>query len=242
MHNAEESRKQFESDILSYLSLEFPDYYDKSILDYKKESIKQISSLFDDFQHVSSDKEKYNLHWAYKSASNALRFDEFKKTSASQTCQSFLAYDEVAQTVVKRAKSRVNRFSRMFSFLNYGVSILDIVISVLLILVVTQISHEAGYLFDTVILSTMFIAAVALTKVSLDRFFIIPTIDRYGWQWYDRMIQYTRQELIKLNATFLVLMESSSRNESTEKRSRIITKQRREIFRRRRIVPSPTSQ
>ena len=90
MHDTEESRKQFESDILSYLSLEFPNYYDRSILEYKKESIKQVSSLFDDFQHISADKEKYNLHWAYKNASDAFKFDEFKKTSASQSCTSFI--------------------------------------------------------------------------------------------------------------------------------------------------------
>jgi hypothetical protein len=88
----------------------------------------------------------------------------------------------------------------------------------------------------------MFIAVVALIKVSLDRFLIIPTIDRWGWRFYDRMLQYTRQELIKLNATFLVLMESSTRNETTEKRAQIIQRQRREIFRRRREVPLPTSQ
>ncbi|MFX0171600.1 MAG: hypothetical protein ACFE9L_06750 [Candidatus Hodarchaeota archaeon] len=126
----------------------------------------------------------------------------------------------------KQAKRRVNRFSRVFPLLNHGVSLLDILISVILILVATQISHEAGYYFDTILLSTLFIVFVALTKISLDRFFIIPTIDRWGWRFYDRMIQYTCQELIKLNTTFLVLMESIVRNESTAKRARIIQRQR----------------
>ncbi|MHA1992277.1 MAG: hypothetical protein ACW98A_14995 [Candidatus Hodarchaeales archaeon] len=242
MHDTDASLKQFESDILTYLGLEFPDYHNKSILDHKKEPIRYISSMFDDFQHIHEEREKHNLHWAYKNANEAFRFTEYRKTSSKHTCSSFVTYDEVAQTVRKQAKQRIKRFSRIFSYLSHGVSFLDIIISVILILVVTQISHEAGYFFDTVLLSTMFIAVVALLKVSLDRFFIIPTIDRWGWRFYDRMIQYSRQELIKLNATFLVLMESNVREESTEKRAQIINRQRREIFRRRRIVPSPTSQ
>lgn len=242
MYDTDASLKQFESEILSYLSLEFPDYYHKAILEHKKESIKFMSSLFNDFNQIHEEREKYNLHWAYKNANEAFKFTELKrKTPSTPACKSFTTYDEVAQTVVKRAETRVNRFSRIFSLLSLGVSLLDIVISVILILIVTQIAHEAGYLFETVLLSTIFIAVVALIKVSLDRFFIIPTIDRWGWQFYDRMVQYTRQELIKLNATFLVLMESIVRNETTEKRARIIQRQQREILRRRRIFPTPTS-
>ncbi|MHA2202285.1 MAG: hypothetical protein ACW991_01225 [Candidatus Hodarchaeales archaeon] len=226
------SLKHFETEILTYLNLEFPDYYHKSILEPKKPSLKYMASLFDDFEKTYQDREKYNLHWAFKQANEAFKFEDLKKSSSTQEC--FRMYDEVAQTVQKQAIKRVNRFSRSFSFLSHGVSLLDIIISVFLILVVTQISHIGDHLFETVLLSTLFIAFIALIKVSLDRFIIIPVIDSWGWTFYSRMISFTRQELIKLNATWLVLMESTAREESLEKRVEIMNRQKRDIVSQRR--------
>ena len=227
-----ESVKQMESEILTYINYNFPDYHDVKILEYKKEKIKHISSLFDEFDEIHAEREKYNLHWAFKKAHDAFQFNELKKSKESSKEACFKEYDVVAKYVVDQAINRFNWFSRSFSILNYGVSVLDIVISVILILAVTQISHSIH--FDTLLLATMFIAFVALVKVSLDRFFIIPTIDRWGWSFFRRMINYTRIELVKLNATFVVLMESTAREESLEKRLEIITKQKDAIVTQRR--------
>ncbi|MHA2105166.1 MAG: hypothetical protein ACW981_17175 [Candidatus Hodarchaeales archaeon] len=235
--NPTQSLKQMETEILTYINYNFPNYHNGKILDHKKEKIKRMASLFDEFDEIHSEREKYNLHWAFKKAHDAFQFNEAKKSSSTEDC--FKQYDEVSKYVANQAINRVNWFSRSFSVLNHGVSILDIVVSVILILVVTQISHIGDYFFETVLLSTLFIAFVALVKVSLDRFFIIPLIDRWGWRFYQRMTNYTRNELIKLNATFLVLMESIAQEESLEKRFEIISKQRREIFSQRRWFSRP---
>lgn len=70
--------------------------------------------------------------------------------------------------------------SRRFSLLSSAVSFLDIIVSVALILIVTILSHLGDKVFDTVLISTLFIGVVALTKVTVDCFAIMPLIDRYG--------------------------------------------------------------
>ncbi|MFW9994503.1 MAG: hypothetical protein ACFFD4_20835 [Candidatus Odinarchaeota archaeon] len=65
-------------------------------------------------------------------------------------------------------------------------SLLDIVISVFLILVVTQISH--GVHLEDILLTAFFIGGLALVKVSLDRFFIIPRLNNWGWRFFSRSI------------------------------------------------------
>jgi hypothetical protein len=45
-NNDNTTLKQFESEILTYIQYEFPENYEKSILEHKKEPIKYISSLF----------------------------------------------------------------------------------------------------------------------------------------------------------------------------------------------------
>ncbi len=75
---------------------------------------------------------------------------------------------------------------------------------------------------NTAAVSTLFIGIVALTKVTLNRFIIIPLIDVYGWKLFTNSINNTKAESVKMYAIYCVLMESIARNESIEKRYKII--------------------
>ena len=48
-----------------------------------------------------------------------------------------------------------------------------------------------------------------------------------------------REEAIKLNAVYLVLIESIARKESVETRFSLIRKQKKEMVRQRRLLPLP---
>jgi hypothetical protein len=217
-----------ETEILYYIEQKFPDYYHDSITKPKKVKIEHLSNMFNEFKEISSDKEKHNLKWAFKKANEAFNFEELQKVQPKTDC--FMAYDEVVCAVHRQSKKKINNFSKKFSRLSFGVSMLDIMVSVALILVVTMLSHIGDEIFDTLLFSTLFIASVALVKVSLDRFAIIPVIDRYGWKLFNRTINYAREEAIKLNAVYLVLMESINRKESVDTRLKIIKKQKRELI------------
>lgn len=234
----DKKRLNFESEILYYVEQKFPDYYHNDIAKPKKEKIAHMSKLFEEFEEIGREKEKHNLKWAFKKANTEFNFEELAKVQPKRDC--FIAYDEVVCAVHKQSKAKITNFSRRFSLLSLGVSMLDIVVSILLILIVTMISHVGDKIFDTLLFSTIFIGLVALTKVSLDRFAIMPVIDRYGWRLFNRTINYAREEAIKLNAVYLVLIESITRKESVETRFNLIKEQKKEMVRQRRLLPLPS--
>ena len=240
-----EKNISLESEVLYYIEQKFPDYYHSNITKPKKVKLQHLSNLFDEFKEIGQEKEKHNLKWAFKKAQISFNFEELQKAKPKTDC--FMVYDDVVCEVNKKAKSKINRFSRKFSWLSLGVSMLDMVVSVFLILIVTMLSHIGDQLFNTVLFSTLFIAFVALTKVSLDRFAVMPIIDQYGWNLFNRTINYARDESIKLNAVYLVLLESIARKESVETRFELIRKQKKTMIPQKRfsflpgfLNPKPT--
>lgn len=233
-----ESNINLETEILYYIEQKFPDYYHDNITKPKKVKIEHMSNLLNQFKQIGEEKEKYNLKWAIKSAKESFNFDELQKAQPKTDC--FLAYDEVVCAVRDKSKSKIDNFSRRLSLLSTGVSLLDIIVSVALILIVTLVSHLGDKVFSSVLYSTLFIAAIALTKVTLDRFFIMPLLDGYGWRLFSRTIRLARTESIKINAVFLVLMESIVRKEPIDLRYSLIKKQKSELLQTGSILPLPT--
>lgn len=229
-----------EDEIRSYIQDSFPGYYHENITDPKKEKIAYFQDIFDEFKDIGDNNERHSLKWAFKRANEAFNFDQLKHPQHQTDC--FIAYDDVVSEVYIKAKEKLNNLSRRFSYLSIGVSISDIAISVLLILLVTVLSHRADELFNTLVFSTMFIGAIAFTKVSVDRFAIIPFIDGYGWKQFNNTIAYARRETIKLNAILLVLIESINRNEPVDTRFNLITEQKRKLIKSRKfgfLSPKP---
>lgn len=223
-----DTEESLETDIHKYILETYPDYYHTNITKPKKTKIDHMSKFFTEFRDIEREKHKHNLKWALKKASDEFTYDQLKKAQPPIDC--FGTFDVVVSEVRKVSKSKINNLSRRFSLLSLAVSLLDIMVSVVLILMVTMLSHFGDKVFNTVVFSTLFIALVALAKVSLDRFAIIPLIDRYGWKLFDKSINYAREESIKINAMYCVLMESIARHESIETRYNIIHKHRIDLI------------
>ena len=232
-----ESNINLETEILYYIGQRFPDYYHDNITKPKKVKIEHMSNLLNKFKEMGEEKEKYNLKWAIKQAKESFNFEELQKAQPMTDC--FLAYDEVVCAVRDKSKSKIDNFSRRLSWLSTGVSLLDIIVSVALILIVTLVSHLGDKIFSSVFNSTLFIAAIALTKVTLDRFVIMPVLDTYGWRLFSRTIRLARTESIKINAVYLVLMESITRNEPIDLRYALIKKQKSELLKTDAILSIP---
>lgn len=221
-------QSKLDTDIHKYIKQNYPNYYHVDITKPKESKITHMDNLFNEFSKIESNKHQHNLKWALKRATDEFTYDQLKKAHKTTDC--FGAFDEVILNLRKESKSKINKLSRRFSFLSNLVSILDIVVSVALILIVTILSHLGDKLFNTVLVSTLFIGLVALTKVSLDRFAIMPLIDNYGWRLFRKSINYARDESIKINAIYCVLMESIASNEPVETRYQIIDNQNKDVL------------
>jgi hypothetical protein len=160
------------------------------------------------------NREQYNLHWAFKRANEAIiiRQEKFGKKIENTIPE----YKSMLANTSRRTKLRVRRIRNIFNFFSNFIMFLDIAISVALIVLVTFLSQRIEHFIQPVYLSIIFIALIALAKVSLDRFLVIPMIDKWGWKQYLKSINLMKQVTITLMSTGFVLEEAVKRNVDNE--------------------------
>ncbi len=195
----------------------FPEYFER----IKKETpeykfMAQFDSMLDNFYYILSDKEKYSLSWAFSNTAVVLHemFDMMwkdhlwkelvllnKKVKTADTDWLLQEIREWENDKENWLKSKAN----MFKFLWYFVMSLDIVVSIWLILVVTEISHMTQEIFSNPWFVFLFFFFVVLIKVWLDRFFIIPFIEKIWWRIYKKFVNEVEEDITYVTSVFLFL-------------------------------------
>ena len=72
MQPTESVKNPLETEILSYLRYEFPEYYHKSITEPKKEFIDYVSSMFDEFDGIQAEPEKKQFTLGFSPCSRSI--------------------------------------------------------------------------------------------------------------------------------------------------------------------------
>jgi hypothetical protein len=93
----------------------------------------------------------------------------------------------------------------MFHFLSFLVQFIDIAVSIALIVIVTILAGEIEHFIQKIALNVLFLGLIALGKVTLDRFIVVPQIDKWGWRRYLKGINYMRMISVKLIGIGIVL-------------------------------------
>jgi len=202
------------TELNEYMQTVYPEYCDVDLLTSKENVTSQSEIVCRELHEIYLNKERYNLHWAFKRANESIiiRQEKISKKIESKIPN----YEEIFANTSKRTKLRIRRTKNIFNFLSVLISFIDIVVSVGLILLVTFLSQEIESLIESLILNILFIGLIALAKVSLDRFVIIPQIDKWGWKQYLKSINLMKQITISLMSTGLVLEEAVKRNVDNE--------------------------
>ena len=223
----DEPNLSLDGEIHKYILQKYPMYYHANITQPKKVKIEHMTKLFAELQDIGSQKDKHNLKWAFKKAHNDLGYNQLIKVQQTTDC--FKAYDEVVLDVKEQSKKNIDTLSRKFELLSNGVSLIDLIISFFLIIGFSLFTQYGAQFSEVLVLGPLFLVFIALTKLSLDRFAIAPLINKYGWNLYNNTIALAREETIKLNATYCVLIESISRNEDISQRYSIISTQQKDL-------------
>ena len=223
----DESNLSLDGEIHKYILKKYPTYYHANITQPKKGKIEHMTKVLAELQDIGQQKDKHNLKWAFKKAHNDLGYNQLIKVQQTTDC--FKAYDEVVLNVKEQSKKNIDTLSRKFELLSNGVSLIDLIISFLLIIGFSLFTQYGAQFSEVLVLGPLFLVFIALTKISLDRFAIAPLINKYGWNLYNNTIALAREETIKLNATYCVLMESISRNEDISQRFSIISTQQKDL-------------
>jgi hypothetical protein len=190
----------------SFARTVYPDEYSDELFETRKEYVRSSREIFTGLYEVHDHHERYDLHWAFRDAARI--FKEFSdhlparpKTASPRAPE----YDEHFDEMRNRVRKYIAVTGRKYELLSFVVSFIDIAISVALILVVTALAHLGEKGLESIILLVGFVSVVALVKVSLDRFFIIPRVEKLGWNMYRRLTLRVMDNAAKITAIRVII-------------------------------------
>ena len=181
------SHIQTKQTVTQLLEMEYPlslselENHRQEILNKYEKKMEMMSEFYSELDVIYEEREKFSLHWAYKNAS-------FQLNKHLQQIDQHIQENTVTEPrmveLTKSIRHDVKGASNRYNYLSKTTLALDIIISVLLILGVTMLAQSIEGNLESILLTTAFIGGIALSKVSLDRFLIIPYIDEWGWTRY----------------------------------------------------------
>lgn len=186
-----------------------------------KVSIKHINKIAEIEKYlkqnveISKNRTMYDLQWAFKDSQK--RINLFFEESLHEIIQILntlkkedpFFYKELIhlKQINKHHKKALNRNVQSYQIASFLISFIDIIISMILIVLISQISHIGQAFFSSAILGTLFIAIIALLKVSLDRKYIIPKVHKLGWKWYKKININFEKNMALLISTSIIITE-----------------------------------
>jgi hypothetical protein len=181
--------------------------------------VEEVSAGFHDLETIHANHARYNLDWAFEQA--RLRFAGFYDSATARYERtvgdaSGGGPDERVDAVARRGLRALAWSSRVFSLLSILVSVVDIAISVVLILVISKISHYTDSMIGSATVALAVVALVALFKVTLDRFVILPMVHRWGWRRFGVALGRNKRILSNLLAVTHVVRELTSQARTGE--------------------------
>ncbi|MBN2127413.1 MAG: hypothetical protein JW703_03400 [Candidatus Diapherotrites archaeon] len=221
---------EFSKKIAGSLQKICPVKFKKNVLKTGKIFIEEYSALFKELDEIYENREKHSLKWAFKNAHEKFsecfscllskkKVIEEKAKKINLSKEQEKLFEEGFELVSEKVSESIDvekRNTKLFLTASSFVSSVDMVVSVFLILVISRISHVSESIIKSSIIGLAVIAFVALLKVILDRFYIIPKVDEFGWKIYKKEINKFKKSLSLLTALYVV-EEQLIENKSTSK-------------------------
>jgi len=167
-----------------------------------------IGEVFSRLDGVYQDRHQYSIEWAFKKAQEDLnRFKEQSlegeikskcllcKNQASIE-QAYSQYHKKSVIALKKQKWYAGLFSSSYAILTG----LEFVLSILMVLLISEISHASGQAMHSEVLSMWVIFSFAFMKVGLEKFILQPHFERLGWTVYKRTIDTLRGMAVEFDA------------------------------------------
>lgn len=201
----EETMKRFAREV-------YPEEYSEDLFEARASYTGHAAEIFGDLYGIYEDREQYDLHWAFKDASRLFKeFSEHVPDRERGARPKSPHYNEYFDGMRNRVRKHIAATGRKYELLSFAVSFIDIAISVALILVVTALAQLGEKGMQSIVLLALFVAAVALAKVSLDRFLIIPKVEKLGWSMYGKLTRRVAVNAAKITAIRVIVSGTRER-------------------------------
>ena len=206
--------KDIKTSVNSLLLEICPEKNYEKLIENISEELDKLNELFNEFSEIAENEHKYNLNWAYKNSQN--KFNQLSKEILERKLERKKQYNldskiiEEYSVILKRKKlieKRLKRRFKLFSFMNSLISVIDVILSIILVLVISEISHKGELYLSSEVLSGLFVFFFAFLKVTLEKYFIAPKVEKFGWKLYERSINQYKKDIIIVTAMTLVTHE-----------------------------------
>lgn len=169
----------------------------------------EITTYFQDFDTILEDRERYNIDWAFKDAqqkldkfSNEIIQDKIKNKcflckNKDHSQEAFSDYNKSSHLLLKKQKMQARIFSNMFWFM----TAIEFILSIILVLGISEISHTGEGMVDSEVLGIFIVVTFAFLKVFIERFLLKPRLEEFGWQLYERSINHLKVLTLEINTT-----------------------------------------
>jgi len=184
--------------------------YEK-LIENISEELDKFTELFNEFSEIAENEHKYNLNWAYKNSQN--KFNQLSKKILEKKIERKKQKNldkkiiEEYSVILNRRKlieKRLKRRFKLFSFMNSLISVIDVILSIILVLVISEISHKGELYLSSEVLSGLFVFFFAFLKVTLEKYLIAPKVEKFGWKLYERSINQYKKDIVIVTAMSLV--------------------------------------
>lgn len=155
------------------------------------------NQFFEQFDEIYEKREQYNMSWAFKDAQDKL--NEYKKEvvdnklkKACGSCKKLSRMYEIFKSKNLLELKKQKMISSIFSNAYNLVSILEILLSVILVLVISELSHGDLIAHGTKMFSVWVVLVFAFIKVFLEHLILRPRIEMLGWKMYKNSVDTLR--------------------------------------------------
>lgn len=176
----------------------------------------EIDNIFDEIDDVYHNREKYSIEWAFEDAQKKLnQFSEEivegqLKPKLLKHSNNYKLKDtfEELKVMNRGLKKKAKWYSRLFSNMYLLVSMVEILISLILVIGLSHISHSGDVFISSANLSILFVGTIAFLKVTLEKYLVKPRIDTWGWELYIRSSKRLRRMIAILLFTHEGMVET----------------------------------
>ena len=185
---------------------------------------RDIDIFFDGLSEIHDEKERYSLEWAFEQGQKKMDFFkqdviDSKLRSKCSMCKDntyvidgFHGLQKLSKGIIKKNKWYARLFSNMYSVL----SIVEILISFLLVMGLSELSHSSASFIDSRMFSLLFAGTFAFLKVIIERYWVKPLVEKWGWKLYRNSIDRLREMTLLLNYDATMHTESSSESDDSQ--------------------------
>lgn len=152
--------------------------------------MKSVEQFFDQFDEIYENKEQYNISWAFKDAQDKL--DGFKEEVVDKKIKKkcllckdkdgslYDTFQAKSSLAIRRQKFITNVFEKSHTFM----TIMEFILSVILVLIVSEISHNESFVVESRVFSMWVVITFAFLKVIIEQFLLRPKVEELGWRLY----------------------------------------------------------